>query len=353
MEKLSSKEGFRGILVISAVGAFCMATTYALSRYFGAPFHWWYADTLPVLFSVVVGTVAAAYAWDVALLLIGVFRSFMREERAQALWHQYSVFKLGGWPHAWLLVTAYWALQTSNIMLLSVYLINQGVTEWKDAWFWSHEAPLMEAIKTWHPNASLWDIVYNACWSLSMVAAMVLLGFTRRASALLPLLCCYVFLFYVGRLVGLAAPVMGPALYRPEYFTHTEGTFSAMATDLVLKVMTYDPELTTRSSVLLGGVSAMPSLHVAMVLAIMYWLAIHDRRTLFYTLPWNTVAVSSTVILGWHYAMDALGGLVLAAFCLVATHLVFRYPFPWQKTSYLNTVRKEAKHNGQKKKHKR
>ncbi len=354
MAAISNKEGLKGALIISAVGFGCSLATYLISLYFNAPFHWWYKDTLPLLFVVLINTISITYVWDVALLLTGIIRSFSKsKEDARELWRRYSVFKLGAWPHIWMLFTAYWTLQTSNVMLISIYLIKQGIMQWKDSWFWERETTLMEAIKLWDPNPWVWDVVYNTCWGLSMLAAVFLIGLTRRMSTLLPLLCCYIFVFYVGRLFGLLNPVMGPALYKPGYFTHIDGTFSAVAINLVLRVMDQDPAVSDQSGLLLGGVSAMPSLHVGMVLAIMYWLAIHDRRTLFYTLPWNIVAVSSTVILGWHYAHDAVGGLVLAAFCLAATHLVFRYPFPWQESSYLNTVGKKAKNNAKKKKHTR
>jgi membrane-associated phospholipid phosphatase len=68
----------------------------------------------------------------------------------------------------------------------------------------------------------------------------------------------------------------------------------------------------------------MPSLHVAMVALTAYWLATAKRWTMFITVPWVLLVWTSTVILGWHYILDGVGGIILGAACAWATHQILR-----------------------------
>ena len=55
----------------------------------------------------------------------------------------------------------------------------------------------------------------------------------------------------------------------------------------VAEVIALGPEASKDSSgILLGGVSAMPSLHLGMVTLTSLWMAIARRWTLFLTIPW-------------------------------------------------------------------
>ena len=60
-----------------------------------------------------------------------------------------------------------------------------------------------------------------------------------------------------------------------------------------------------------SGISAMPSMHVALAL----WLALVLRRTILAPLAWSYVPVIwlASVLLGWHYSTDGLLGLLGAA----------------------------------------
>jgi membrane-associated phospholipid phosphatase len=88
----------------------------------------------------------------------------------------------------------------------------------------------------------------------------------------------------------------------------------------VAAIMAQSPEQAIhRGAVLLGGVSAMPSLHVAMVAVTAFWLAMAKRWTLYITGPWVLLVWTSTVVLGWHYVLDGAGGILLAVLCAVLT----------------------------------
>jgi len=68
----------------------------------------------------------------------------------------------------------------------------------------------------------------------------------------------------------------------------------------------------------------MPSLHVGMVSLTAYWLGVGRRLTLFFGVPWVAAVWISTVLLGWHYALDGFGGMVLAALCIAVTRFGIR-----------------------------
>jgi membrane-associated phospholipid phosphatase len=343
---ISNKEGIRGALIICAIGLACHLTTFGLSRVFDAPFSWWFSDTLLLNSCVLANTLMATYVYDALLFCVGIVVSIKHPTMKPAdYWRPRSLARLGVWPHIWFAITAYWMLMTSNVMLMSVNLVDQGITQWNDATLWRIEQPLFAALSAWAPPTFLWDVVYNACWSLSLTGAFLLLVITRSGKSLLPLLGGMIFVFYTGRLIGLISPMLGPAFFKPEYFAYLDGSLSKCTMRAVERVIDRAPDVLNRSGVLIGGISAMPSLHTSLVLMTSYWLFIHDRRTLFYTIPWAMVGITSTVVLGWHYALDSAGSVLLVAFCALLTHLVFRYPFhpPMAKLAAATKRKKPAR----------
>lgn len=77
--------------------------------------------------------------------------------------------------------------------------------------------------------------------------------------------------------------------------------------------------------ILLGGISAMPSLHIGMVTLTSYWLYTTRRWTLIATVPWVIMVWTSTVVLGWRYVVDGLGGLLLAIFSIWLTRYLMKF----------------------------
>src|SRR5690606_27982935 len=64
---------------------------------------------------------------------------------------------------------------------------------------------------------------------------------------------------------------------------------------------------------LLPGTQGMPSLHVGLAWIAMVTLAREWRWTLWPTVPWFCLNWASTVFLGWHYALDGVGGIAVMA----------------------------------------
>lgn len=286
----------------------------------GAPFAWWFRDT-PVLLGLLLGAVLAlGVAWDGLLLWAGVIGELVRRRRPAAVrWptrastRTLRFFPCGPLPIAILLLTGFAVIGTSNLTLISLHLLktSQG---WRDALLWSIEGSLLSRLQYASIDVAAWDRLYHGAWAIEVFAAFVLVLVARGPRIVLQYGASMIVVFYVGRVLGVFNPVMGPAFHRPEAFAYLHGSVSERAMTLVAQVLTSPTDqLIARGGILLGGVSAMPSLHVAMVSLTAYWLAHAQRWTLLLTVPWVLAVWTSTVVLGWHYALDGAGGIVLAA----------------------------------------
>ncbi len=192
----------------------------------------------------------------------------------------------------------------------------ESVTAWRDSFFWALEGSLLNWV-TGHAFFVLaWETLYHSAWTIELGAVFLLFVIGRKPGLL------FVLVFYLGRLIGLVTPVMGPAFYRPDLFGYLDGTPSGMAMEYIARLIAMAPADVTLNAALLGGVSAMPSLHIAMVGLTAYWLGVGNRKTMFFTVPWVLTVWTSTVMLGWHYALDGAGGLLLAAGAIAVTSWV-------------------------------
>jgi len=227
-------------------------------------------------------------------------------------------FSLGAWPLALVLVTTHAIIATSNITLISLELLS-GVTEWRDSTIWMVEGATLEWIVQLPINVSLWDALYHSAWPIELFAMFVLIVITRYPKPILHFCSSFIVLFYLGRFIGLLNPVMGPAFFRPELFGYLDGSVTAQAMEAIAVIMATDPSEVALSAALLGGVSALPSLHVGMVSLTVYWLAVANPKTLFVGIPWLLAVWAATALLGWHYVMDGAGGILLAVVCIWIT----------------------------------
>ena len=135
-----------------------------------------------------------------------------------------------------------------------------------------------------------------------------------------------IILFYVGRFVGMLNPVKGPAFYKPEYFYHKVGSLTQIAVEKLNETLSLPAEEAIKhGGILLGGISAMPSLHIGMVILTSYWMYIARKWTLFVTIPWVVMVWISTIVLGWHYVVDGVGGVLLAVGSIYLCHYLLRF----------------------------
>ncbi len=132
-------------------------------------------------------------------------------------------------------------------------------------------------------------------------------GADRVAEYLRALFACYL----LGLCVFLVYPTVGPTLHAPQAFS---AAFAETSTGRLTRSMGSELRALATGELLngFGYFVALPSLHVAAAWVIQTRL----RRTpiLFWIcVPVNMLLISSTVLLGYHYLVDALAGAILAA----------------------------------------
>jgi membrane-associated phospholipid phosphatase len=319
----------RALAIILGVYAAATFVTALLAHAIGSPFELWFWDSAWLLAGVLAYIVLLGVVWDGALVAIGLVSETAWRRRGRAGTSPVSVESMRAWrfftcglaPIAMLLATSLAILGTSNITLLSLKLIGT-LTQWRDPFYWSIEGPLLMHLPRLAIDPAPWDRLYHSAWLLELLAAFALIVIGRGRRHLLGYCVSMIVLFYVGRLLGVFNPVMGPAFHRPDVFAYLDGSLTSKAMEKLAQVMSQPPETLERTSgILLGGVSAMPSLHIAMVALTAIWLGAVRRWTLFVTVPWVLLVWMSTVVLGWHYIVDGAAGLLLAA----ASALVTQY----------------------------
>lgn len=317
----------RPILIILAVYATTTLLTAVAAYLLGSPFTLWFKDSLYLLLAVLIFVGGLAVAWDGLLIGVGLAcETWQRRQPSGSTrvtvesMRKARFFTCGPSPLIMIIMTAFAILGTSNITLINLKLLGT-VTEWHDSFFWGIEGPLFVWLARFPIDPAAWDRLYHSCWGIQLIAAFVLVLIGRGPRIVLHFCISLILLFYVGRFLGLLNPVMGPAFFRPELFGHLDGSFTGIAMQRVAAMLAMDPAQAMESGgALLGGVSAMPSLHVAMVSVTAYWLAAAKRSTMFVTVPWVLMVWASTVVLGWHYILDGAGGIALGAACIWATH---------------------------------
>ncbi|HEX2880385.1 MAG TPA: phosphatase PAP2 family protein, partial [Polyangiaceae bacterium] len=159
---------------------------------------------------------------------------------------------------------------------------------------------------------------------------MVVLAFifyVRRDRFSLRWLFASVTLVYIlGVLITMLYPSYGPCFLEPGRFswireTTVGRTQANLAQFYDLSVKTVNAEGAFRAAAFMG-IAAFPSLHVAhmVILVMIAW-----RTFPLYSvwMLWMTIATTiATIGFGWHYIVDALGGIVLA---VLVTELLYRY----------------------------
>lgn len=324
--------GWRGIGIIVVLYLLFSGLTAAIAYLVGAPFvvlfkHTWLTLLVVFLYVGILGII-----WDGALIYLGVVAGALSRRQPHRLFlsllldftKRMRFFSCGFWPQLLLLATAFSIYGTGNITLISLTL-NASATNWLDPLYWGIEEPLIRWLISFPINTQAWDLLYHSCWGIELFAFVALVVLGRDTRIVLQYCVSMILLFYVGRFAGVFNPVMGPAFYQPELFGYLSGSVTDSAMQSVREILEIGAQQATdKSGLLLGGVSANPSLHIGMVTLTSIWLASANRFTLLVTLPWVLLVWTSTVVLGWHYALDGVGGILLALCCALSTRWLLR-----------------------------
>lgn len=308
---------WRGILLLSALGVVMLMLTAIAATLTGARFSLMFHDIPDNLWVILFCFAFFGAVWDGLLLAAdGWAHAQGKTGETASRWARYGFFCLGGWPMAFILVTTYGILLTSNVTLVNLQLVSATTMEWKDALFWKIEGGILSRIHMLTLPVISLDIVYHGVWAYWAFCTFMMLVLGRDLRWLIYFSISLLVLFFAGRALGLAIPVQGPAFFRPDMYPHLQGSMSLPVMEVISRVMQHNPKETSFSAVLIGGISALPSLHMGIYTTVVYWLAMVRKGSLAITLPWTLIAWSCTILLGWHYMVDGVGGIALAA-CII------------------------------------
>ena len=324
---------WRYFLLIFMLHIISMALTLFAAMAISSPFSFWFTDTSFVIEVATLYLLLLGLFWDGGVIFFGMLVNYTRDKfnikinPILSLENSRSLrFFSNGIPSICIvLMTCLAIMGTSNITLLSFKLLS-NVTEWRDHIFWAIEEPLFVWLSTLSINTTFWDSLYHSCWPLEMAMVCFLIIVSQGSRMVFFYGFSMIILYYMGRFVGILNPLKGPAFYKPEYFNHKEGSLTQMAVERLNNTLAMPPEQAVdHGGILLGGISAMPSLHIGMVVLTSYWMYLAKKWTLFATIPWVVMVWISTVVLGWHYVVDGIGGVLLAIFSIWATRYLLSF----------------------------
>ena len=169
-------------------------------------------------------------------------------------------------------------------------------------------------------------LVYCAFFPV-LIACILWLTLCGRQDRSDALTCAIVIGYAVGLLGYHLAPVYGPAFV---FTSASPGELSPLTNemqDLLWKRTTEVQQDPSRATILPWKyIAAFPSLHISHVL-LAAWYARHSRIAVVLLSLFSVLTAISTVYLGWHYVVDWLGGVVVAA---IAVWLTSRRPITWR-----------------------
>lgn len=205
-----------------------------------------------------------------------------------------------------------------NANLVEIY--RTQAPAWQDQILWDLEAPLFHAVTAshWLP-LKFWETIYHLMW---VYVLLVMAGLVKNghADSYMALAIAVVLAFYCTTLVAMLFPVAGPAYYQPQAFAYLNGSLSKQLQDFL---GAYQAGKIPQNG-LYYGTMALPSLHVALTAMATWFVARHWRPNLWFALPWAGLIWASTIVLAWHYALDGVAAVVMAAVCIGCAHALVR-----------------------------
>ena len=198
------------------------------------------------------------------------------------------------------------------------------VNTWYDANLWALEASLFHLLRgSLIDVPKFWDAVYFAFWPYLMVVYCTLYRL-RRLHDLAIVTIATVVCYFLTRWIALQYPTAGPAFYQPALFD-----LSGTASGVVQKWLALYMQGGVPQNGFIPGTMGMPSLHIGITVMAAWFLAIHVRWTLWISVLWIWLTWMSTVMLGWHYVLDGVGGIAVATVAVLAARgirITIRFP---------------------------
>lgn len=153
----------------------------------------------------------------------------------------------------------------------------------------------------------------NQCYGLmSMQMAVVpfILALLLQKRALRVLFMSLILSFIVGTAIYYFMPTTAPAsmFYDPNFALQQHDTF----------IKFYEIHHHLPVTTMAGGLIAFPSFHVVWACLLAY--SFRHKKLWFYPMAlFNVIIILSTLMLGWHYLTDVIGGVTLAGLSILAS----------------------------------
>ncbi len=165
-----------------------------------------------------------------------------------------------------------------------------------------------------HPVISKASHIAYETLGFQLFLIPLLLAALQSKKSLTILFYAMIISFLIGMTFYYFFPTTGPAsLFHDVHFARYQH-------DTLLKyyqVHHYLPVTTTQ-----GGMIAFPSFHV--IWAVLLTYALVDKKWFFYPFVLiNTIVIASTLLLGWHYLTDVIGGVALAGLAIFVGRRIY------------------------------
>jgi len=158
----------------------------------------------------------------------------------------------------------------------------------------------------------------NECYGLMYIQLAVvplILALLMQKRALRVLFMSILMSFIVGSAIYYFMPTTAPAsmFHDPNFALQQHDTFIKF-----YEIHHYLP-ITTMA----GGLVAFPSFHVVWATLLAY--SFRHKKFWFYPMAlFNVIIILSTIMLGWHYLIDVIGGIVLAGLSILAAEMIHK-----------------------------
>lgn len=222
---------------------------------------------------------------------------------------------------------------TAVLFILSItafttlkFEIPQTVPFYADPWIADidrtlHAGQAWRLAHAWAPSwtPAVIDVIYSKVWFIEWFGIFFFVAFWKNRDARARYLWAFsLTLLIVGTLLATLLSSVGPILYDQIYggtrFAGLVGTLKAGGNGSFLGYANYLLAAYQHRETAFGtGISAMPSVHVAMAVLNAWFLASLDRRLGVVGWLFAAAILFGSIYSGWHYAIDGYASAVIAS----------------------------------------
>ncbi|WP_395327509.1 phosphatase PAP2 family protein [Novosphingobium sp. BL-8H] len=176
---------------------------------------------------------------------------------------------------------------------------------------------------TW-ANIAGAGLFYHPAWFIAIIIALLTVKSAVPSPEKSALILTYFMLWtVVAPMVHCLLPAAGPLFYERLGYGHrfsglVPGPETRAVFDWLWQCYSQGPQYEG------NGISAMPSMHVAMSSWVLLVAWVQARRWFLPTLAFHVTICTLSIALGWHYAMDGLIGGIATALVYTACHDIYR-----------------------------